>query len=1602
MKVPAPPPVSRAAPSEQPHRVVRTALGHVLWFAVETKGVAGMLLLYRGWFLGLAFSTVLLAAANYMFECHRFCSLETPSTCPAVGVPDSMEAARCTPSSVTGHATHTAVLLWAMDGSGGSAASEQSRGNSSANVTAWSPLSPLRYDDKAALAQVTWGHGIAWVSPSPSPPPATNRSNNNNNQTTTTPSAIQLIVDGDAAVPLTTIGHSPPPFDVLASSTSFSSQLPSQPYFISTMTDIEGGADSTTRLTARQVLSRLLPRSFFSSFRRDARIIIAVAIDAFYNISQNETMTMAPSSSETTSTLLPPSNTTAVANVSSEGATVAQDTMTTTATTAAVVTTPRPPPAIRPHLLVDFAVGGDDAVPANRSLLLASAIAGAARNWSLRCFDAAGRDTCLIPSPPVNSKSSVDSGNWKLASVSLQRRGAFVHLLVSNQLDIGHNTTSIAFGPVNAILDAVAQQYFTELLSKNLLSLTNASSGNPNRSLGVSVTIAATLMYEAPDYVLVEMVWRYGCTLLLIASLGKFYMSHVGRADSLGGVGGGSVIRVIGRLAKSFHRFDFKSFQRDFFFAIALTIVAIIFCDPLCGLGLAVKWNRAYGIWVNCTWLLLLSFGYAISTTVAAVLSSFDESWSVSFTLVVTFFALAPGAALIAGHVITYLEGTTIGQVSTTGVDSRGRDVSASAIIAVACVWITFAAWFIGLFALYWWNRHSIVYNRGTPRYRGKLRIQVLQLNALSPIMLYVVLFVSIVYLPLVIVSSFIPVEDNGDIAETGIATGFAYTVLSLASVERYRVSQAPPSPHEYGELLLYHALPGSSSSVGGGRTRRHQPGYLEPPSLQTRGGHRRRTRQYTANEPIGEANTSSSSPSGSDNDDYELVVTTTPPPPLTASGTYDGNGLFTQPSFTSLSREVEVPALVLQEPTLVMSAVEHQSPRGAAVLLQQRKLPQWQTIPWTESHFDFARRHGSGYIFDTEYEFISFYEAHPAALHRCFPCWETLNRCLAMSNEAYFDAPQDTRVALVPMQERWCLRDCLVRLMDMAPAKDSEKTDDVDDLPADASPPQVRPLNVSRYGYQLSGSMLVHEIQIVVCYAVGARVREMGQLEHVLVSFRGTANATNAAIDADFCGTVFNETVDMTVGNVTVHRGFAFVFDAIRGHLFDGLEQALEKASLSDTTIRKDKIPIILTGHSLGGAVACLAAVGIEAEFCNPLHVYTFGAPRVGNLAFRQKYDRVVPNTFRVVCENDGVVHIQACFRPHFGRLIALDRDGNYVVDPQDVERKFNPLYGAGAKFRNHLLHRYARCVEKVFTTRGIPLRSYLSFENDHEETRPKRPPSRNSANDDVTRAEPTTTAVLHVSVGDSDAGSDVTSPATTTANYTRRLGGGALKRSSSSSAVVVGGAVPSWNVDAAPPLSSSPPNEPGMEPHHHHGTLGPAPGAVSYPVRPPSLFAENLAATGSSFAMGTSFVPSGNLSVRRRKHRGRTQSNSSVSSVDDGVDNDAAASVVSSNASSREFHSSPTGSSPRKNAARKQHDTVVSSERKGQEGGPIPVVAVVTPRVNAGGSRGHSRQVSFADPVDATAGRGGVVPKTPLTPSAPTTTTTTTVGSGQVVAAA
>ncbi|CAI5742901.1 unnamed protein product [Hyaloperonospora brassicae] len=129
------------------------------------------------------------------------------------------------------------------------------------------------------------------------------------------------------------------------------------------------------------------------------------------------------------------------------------------------------------------------------------------------------------------------------------------------------------------------------------------------------------------------------------------------------------------------------------------------------------------------------------------------------------------------------------------------------------------------------------------------------------------------------------------------------------------------------------------------------------------------------------------------------------------------------------------------------------------------------------------------------------------------------------------------------------------------------------------------------------------------------------------------------------------------------VHRGFWIAYESIRDELKDVIRLILDE---------NPGVSVYVTGHSMGGALAVLAAYDLAVNFSIKVNMYNFGGPRVGNPSFRQHYDSFVPTSFRVVMDGDivpGWPRFWGLYQ-HVGTEVSLDVAGNLIVDPSFVER--------------------------------------------------------------------------------------------------------------------------------------------------------------------------------------------------------------------------------------------------------------------------------------------------------------------------------------------
>ena len=135
-----------------------------------------------------------------------------------------------------------------------------------------------------------------------------------------------------------------------------------------------------------------------------------------------------------------------------------------------------------------------------------------------------------------------------------------------------------------------------------------------------------------------------------------------------------------------------------------------------------------------------------------------------------------------------------------------------------------------------------------------------------------------------------------------------------------------------------------------------------------------------------------------------------------------------------------------------------------------------------------------------------------------------------------------------------------------------------------------------------------------------------------IIVSFRGSADVQNWIANVDAAQAwPFPQ-----LPNVAVHAGFYQVYASVVA----GLLQGVFGAQKACPRCRK----LLVTGHSLGGALATMGAFEWSELFRNQLEVslVTFGSPRLGNPAFEREFRRrPIRRHWRVVHNADIVPHV-------------------------------------------------------------------------------------------------------------------------------------------------------------------------------------------------------------------------------------------------------------------------------------------------------------------------------------------------------------------------
>lgn len=181
-------------------------------------------------------------------------------------------------------------------------------------------------------------------------------------------------------------------------------------------------------------------------------------------------------------------------------------------------------------------------------------------------------------------------------------------------------------------------------------------------------------------------------------------------------------------------------------------------------------------------------------------------------------------------------------------------------------------------------------------------------------------------------------------------------------------------------------------------------------------------------------------------------------------------------------------------------------------------------------------------------------------------------------------------------------------------------------------------------------------------------------ELRAVVVAFRGTESLIDVLVDANIIPHGFDPAYPLPAASRAaspdprppvpdghwVHSGFFNAYASVRAAVWRVVDECMAAGGGGDWHV-------YVTGHSLGGALATLAAYDASATTFTSgrvagLTMYNFGSPRVGNGVFADAYDARVPDTWRVVNADDVVARVpRAVGYRHVGHTVGIRPDGTF-----------------------------------------------------------------------------------------------------------------------------------------------------------------------------------------------------------------------------------------------------------------------------------------------------------------------------------------------------
>ncbi|KDO26112.1 hypothetical protein SPRG_08473 [Saprolegnia parasitica CBS 223.65] len=213
-----------------------------------------------------------------------------------------------------------------------------------------------------------------------------------------------------------------------------------------------------------------------------------------------------------------------------------------------------------------------------------------------------------------------------------------------------------------------------------------------------------------------------------------------------------------------------------------------------------------------------------------------------------------------------------------------------------------------------------------------------------------------------------------------------------------------------------------------------------------------------------------------------------------------------------------------------------------------------------------------------------------------------------------------------------------------------------------------------------------------------------------IVFAFRGTASKTNVKTDLEIALDPHPWPGDDGAKPGYVHRGFVHAYNSIRDRVHATLRSLCSEYRLQGLA-PEHHVQVYTTGHSLGGALATIAALDLRTHFHARVIMYNYGSPRVGCHRFAQSFNRAVPLAFRVVNEGDIICGLPQSLQPecwsrrkklykHVGTEVVLDgrMNGDFLIRPTFAEK--NLIVDVRRKPARHMLKNYKRNFDVILAS--------------------------------------------------------------------------------------------------------------------------------------------------------------------------------------------------------------------------------------------------------------------------------------------------------------